>query len=248
VKPHEPIDLLRHIVAAYGALSLTFAPPAVNAAGSLTVLPVNIQLAPGQMATALTVINQGDVGTAFQIRAFAWTQSNDGIDRLQPTTTLLASPPLGTIAPGATQVVRMVLRHPPQGQEATYRILIDQIPPPAAPGVVSVALRLSIPIFAEPTTRVAPDVQWHVQYSAGQAFLIATNDGTHHETVRDITLSDASGHVYKVEANVSPYILIGSTRRWRIVSAPPVPGVALRLNANTDTGRIDQSVRVVGAR
>lgn len=41
-------------------------------AQSLTVLPVNITMAPGQMATTLTVINQGDSETSVQIRALAW--------------------------------------------------------------------------------------------------------------------------------------------------------------------------------
>lgn len=221
---------------------------AAQAAGSLTILPVTIQLAPGQMATALTIINRGDVGTAFQIRAFDWIQNSTGEDHLRPTSTMLASPPLGTIAAGATQVVRMVLRVPPQGQEATYRILIDQIPPPAAPGTVRVALRLSIPIFAEPASRVAPHVQWEVREFASQAFLVATNDGTRHETVHDISLTAPDGRLFRVEGNVSPYILVGATRFWRIVSGLPAPGATLRLTASTDTGRLDRPVRLSGAR
>ena len=213
-------------------------------AQSLTVLPVTIELAPGQSTTALTVINQTDSETSFQVRAYAWRQQN-GSDQLDPTDDLLASPPLGTILAKATQVVRLVLRRAPQGQEATYRILLDQIPPPASPGTVRIALRLSIPVFAEPATRVAPHVQWRIETDGRQASLVAVNDGNRHEAVRNIELGD--GRALKVEANVSPYILGGATRRWRLVApgAPPARGATMRLTAQGTSGTIDQPVSVV---
>jgi fimbrial chaperone protein len=214
-------------------------------AQALTVLPVTIQMAPGQMAAALTIINQGDQETSFQIRAFSWHQ-NGPDDRLSTTDELLASPPLGTIAPSASQIVRLVLRQPPQGREATYRVLVDQIPPAAAPGVVRIALRLSIPVFAEPATRVAPHLLWRVENRGGQVALVAVNDGTSHLTMRDISLRASDGTVLQAEANLSPYILAGSTRRWRLLTSrlPPAPGAILRLMANTNGGAIDQQVRV----
>jgi P pilus assembly chaperone PapD len=44
----------------------------IVAAQSLTVLPINIEMAPKQMATTLTVINQGEAETSVQIRVMAW--------------------------------------------------------------------------------------------------------------------------------------------------------------------------------
>jgi fimbrial chaperone protein len=217
----------------------------VAQAQGLTVQPVTIQLALGQMAAAVTVINQSDSETSFQIRAFAWSQPG-GDDRLTGTDEMLASSPLGTVAANATQVVRIVLRHPPQGQEASYRIILDQIPPPAAPGTVRIALRLSIPIFAEPASRVVPHCQWRIEGSGRQAFLVAVNDGSRHATIRDIALTSPGGSA-KVDANVSPYVLVGATRRWRILTSGILPslGATVRLTAQADAGAIDQPVTVV---
>lgn len=214
-------------------------------AQGLSVWPVTVQLAPGQLAASLTVTNQSDGETSFQVRPFAWHQK-DGAGQLATTDDVLASPPLGTIAAEATQVVRLVLRKPPQGREATYRILLDQIPPPAAPGTVRIALRLSIPIFAEPATRAVPHVQWRILSNGRQSYLEAQNDGDRHEAVRDIMLA-SSGSTDKIEANVSPYILAGSTRRWRIITpgAPLAPGANLRVTAQMESGPIDQTVPVV---
>jgi fimbrial chaperone protein len=215
-------------------------------AQSLSVLPVNIFLTPGQRATTLTVTNHGASDTAIQIRAYAWNQKN-GEDDLVASDIVVASPPLASIAAGATQVVRLILRQPPQGQESTYRILVDQIPPPAEPGVVHVVLRLSIPIFAEPATRATPHVLYHLERDGDQLFLVATNDGLRHDVVRDIVLSTTDGRKFKEEAGASPYILAGSTRRWRLIAqgALPQPGETLHLNAHADSGAIDQQISTI---
>lgn len=215
---------------------------------SLRVTPVNIQLPPGQKATTLTVNNDGSTATAVQIRVFAWSQQ-EGKDQLTATNEVLASPPVATIAPGDSQVVRLVLRQSPQEREATYRILLDQIPPPAEPGIVHVVLRLSIPIFAQPAARAHPHVQFHLERAAGQVFLVGINDGLRHEAIRDIALTTGDGRTLKPEAGALPYILAGSTRRWAIVpqGAPPLTNEMLRLTAQSDAGKIEQQIRVVEA-
>jgi len=213
---------------------------------SLSVLPVNILFTPGQKATSLTVTNQGKGETAIQIRAFAWSQQS-GDDELSPSDTVVVSPPLASIAPGATQVVRLILRQPPRDREATYRILVDQIPPPAEAGIVRIVLRMSIPIFAEPTTRVVPHLQFHVERDGGSAFLVASNDGAHHEKIRDVALWTSDGHKLDTKSNASPYVLAGATRRWPIEAqgSLPAPSETLRLTAHADSGAIEQQVRVI---
>jgi fimbrial chaperone protein len=215
-------------------------------AQALAVLPVNILLSPGQRATSLTVTNMGTSNTAIQIRAYAWHQQ-DGEDRLTTSDEIVASPPLASIAAGATQVVRLILRQSPQGSEATYRILIDQIPPPAEPGIVHVVLRLSIPVFAQPLTRAVSHLQFHIESDAGQAYLVGINDGLRHEAIRDIELSTNDGRKLKEDSGASPYILAGSTRRWHIAvqGSFPLPNETLRLTAHADAGAIEQKVPVV---
>lgn len=216
-------------------------------AQALSVLPVNIVLPPGQRATTLTVTNQGNRETAIQVRAYGWNQP-DGEDVLTNSDAVVVSPPLATIAPGATQVVRLILRLPPLSgdREATYRILVDQIPPPAEPGIVHIVLRLSIPIFALPTTRAASIMRYHVEVEAGQIYLVGINDGLRHEAVRDIVLSTSDGRKLKTGPSASPYILSGATRRWSITaeSPLPLPGETLRLTAHSDGGAIEEQVSV----
>jgi fimbrial chaperone protein len=237
----------RRTAAATGALlAASGALMGAGAAGaqSLTVLPVTIQMTPGQLATTLTLINQAETQTAVQVRVYAWSQP-DGVqsDQLVATSgTVVASPPLATIAPSAAQIVRLVLRQRPQNKEVAYRVLIDQIPAPAAPGTVQMALRLSIPIFAEPANRVASHVQFHLERAGGATYLVASNDGGRHETIRDIVLTATDGAKLTPEANTSPYILAGATHRWHIVGSANQPAMqgALHLTARSEGGAIDQ--------
>jgi fimbrial chaperone protein len=240
----------RRVMAATGFVPVLIVLLAGGAARaqSLMVLPVNIQMAPGQRATTLTVINKGDSETAIQVRVYAWNQPG-GDDQLTTSDEVLLSPPLTSIAPGASQVIRLILRRPPQGREATYRIVLDQIPPPAVPGVVRVVLRMSIPIFAQPATRAVSHVYFHIERNAGKIFLVALNDGGRHDAIREIVLWTSDGRKLKTESSASPYVLAGVTRRWPIDAqgSLPLPDETLRLTAHADSGAIEQQVHVVNA-
>ncbi len=217
---------------------------------ALSVLPVNVFLSPGQKATSLTVTNKGESETAIQIRAFAWSQKDgDGDFQLTATNLVMLSPPITRIAPGTSQVIRLILRQLPEKQEGTYRILIDQIPPPAEPGVVHVVLRMSIPIFAQPAIRSFADLQFHLERKDGQIDLVGFNAGNLHETIRNIVLTASDGRKLKPESNTSPYILAGVTRRWRIAAQDSLPlsSESLQLTAHANSGAIEEQVRFVPA-
>ena len=226
---------------------LVFACPAARAQ-ALSVQPVNVLFSPGQKATSVTVTNTGSSETAIQIRVYAWGQKDDD-DQLTDSDAVVLSPPISRMAPGASQVIRLVLRQAAEGREATYRILIDQIPPPTEPGIVHMVLRLSIPIFVQPATRAVPHLQFHMEMDAGKLFLVGINDGLSHEVIRDIELLASDGRKLKEAVSTSPYILSGATRRWPIAAQDPplLPSETLQLTAHSDAGAIKQQVGFVAA-
>jgi len=209
--------------------------------------PINVVMAPGQEAATLTITNGEDHEISFQIRAFAWQEDHAGGSQLARTNELLVSPPLGTIAPGATQIARLVLSRTPQDRELSYRILVDEIPPPARVGEVRVVMRLSIPVFAEPAGIAAPPVQWRIARVGPQAWLVASNDGARHQTVREIVLHTADGRTLPLKP-APRYVLASGEHRWSIEpdGSLPGPGTVLRLTALGDGRAIDQQVRVDG--
>ena len=100
------MQLRRRIAAACGlaAIPVLFLTGMAASAQSLSVMPVNIYLAPGQSATTLTVTNQGTTKTAVQIRAFGWNQQ-DGGDQLAASDAVVVSPPIASIDPDRKSVV-----------------------------------------------------------------------------------------------------------------------------------------------
>src|SRR3569623_1855090 len=137
-----------------GALCVATAAMAAPAsAQTIGISPVGLNLAADQRIATVQLTNRGTEDAAIQVRWFAWSQP-DGADALTPTPDLLASPPLAKIAPGQTQTVRILLKAAPTNSEAAYRLLFDQIPTAPAAGGVRVALRISIPLFAQPRAAV----------------------------------------------------------------------------------------------
>lgn len=217
-------------------------------AQSLSVLPVNIFLPPGQRAASLSLKNSGDKPTSIQVRAYDWSQKDDA-DQLSDSKVVVVSPPLITIPPGSTQVVRLILRQPPVGGEATYRILLDQIPGPGEPGVVQMVLRISIPVFAAPATKAVPQDEFHLEREAEKLFLVGVNTGKSHDTVHDIVLTASDGRKFTLKTKVSPYLLAGATRRWELDAQghAPQPGETLKLTAHGIASAIDVQLGVIAA-
>jgi fimbrial chaperone protein len=210
--------------------------------GGLMVEPVGIVFAHGQAAAVLRIENHTGREVDFQVRPFSWSQPG-GVDQLTSTDVLAVSPPIGRIPTGTRQVVRLVLRRPAQDQEAAYRVLLDQVPPPRQPGTVNFAFRFSIPVFAEPvaTAHAAPRVSWSLQADGGEYYLVAANKGTRHDEFSDIALTAADGRPVAIDQSGSPYVLPGTTRRWRILSKGFSPsGQTLRVTARAESGPVDQ--------
>ena len=232
----------RHAKHGTALTSLFLITAASAVAQSLAVMPINVALQPGQRATSLTVVNKGEVATSVQVRVYAWNQP-DGEDRLVASDIVMASPPIATIAPKASQTIRLVLRRSPEGQEETYRVIVDQLPPPPEPGVVHVVLRMSIPIFAEPKGLFPSRLSFHLERKGNDTFLVASNGGESHETLRDMKLILHDGTRVEMSGLGSPYILAGVTRRWQLASSTTLTAdQGLEIAAQGVYGAIHQQV------
>src|SRR5205085_11971107 len=161
-------------------LALLLASAAPARAGSFMVTPIRATLSAAHPVSALTVRNDGAERTVVQVDALIWTQ-RDGGDVYAPTKDIIATPPIFSIAPGASQVVRVGLRRDPEsGRELTYRLSLQEIPPPPKADFLGlrVALRLVIPVFVVPPSATAPRLQWRVAPAGPGALSVALrNEG-----------------------------------------------------------------------
>jgi len=215
-------------------------------AQAIQISPVSIELSPGQMATTLMITNKGSDPSTLQIRPFRWSQPG-GVDQLTATGDLMVSPPITNIEAGSTQTFRLVLRVPAEHDEAGYRLLLDQLPPPAMAGEIRIALRFSIPVFAEPDNIVGAHVTWRVNTGPNGAILVGANQGSRHIRVLNPVLISASGQRISVKPGQMPYILPGAQHDWPLATGVNlIPGSTLHLVATSDAGPVDATVHVFG--
>jgi fimbrial chaperone protein len=117
-------------------------------AAALRVSPITLDLKASSPTGTVRVWEDGLRPVKVQVRVFRWTNVN-GKDRLDPTTDVVASPPITTLKPGTENSIRVVRvsKKPIVGTES-YRLLIDQLPDAGRKkaGQVSVMIRHSIPV------------------------------------------------------------------------------------------------------
>ncbi|MFZ0495263.1 MAG: fimbria/pilus periplasmic chaperone [Methylocella sp.] len=139
----------RKISRAFGVLLLPawFAASGASAA-SLQAAPVLLEVVAPAAAATVTLRNNGAKPIATQVRVFRWIQEA-GVERLEPTEDVVASPPAVELQPGEDYVARVVrvTKKPVEGEEA-YRLFVDELPEaPQGRHTVNLVVRHSIPLF-----------------------------------------------------------------------------------------------------
>jgi fimbrial chaperone protein len=192
-------------------------------AGQFSISPLRLDLSAAATTSALTVRNEEAATVVVQAQALDWSQEG-GQDALSPTRDLLLSPAVFTLAPGGSQLVRIALRHPPEAtRELAYRVALQEVPQPAAPGFtgLQVALRLSVPLFVAATAGAAPQLQWSARmHDDGRLEVVARNDGQGHARIRQFTVKSEDGATTLYEQPVLAYVLPGASRQWVLKAAP----------------------------
>jgi fimbrial chaperone protein len=225
-------------------LAIFFSSIGLAQAGAFSVNPVRVTLSAKQPVAAITVRNESNEPTVVQLEALAWSQSL-GKDVTVPSADVLATPPIFTLPPKGTQIVRIGLRKPAGSStsESTYRLTLREVPQQKPTAGLAVTLLVSMPVFVTPAAATSPDLRWRVTRGGdNQLRVFATNTGTAHAQIAKIDISAGGKSV--VNRTVAEYVLPGNTREWTVsTSAAPPVGAQLRVASTTDFG--DSSAEVV---
>lgn len=234
--------------AALCALIVCFA--SVAGAASWEIDPVRVALSPQQQTAAIKIKNNSNQATTIQINVLAWSQRK-GQDVYSPSTALLVSPPIFTIAPNSEQIIRTALRQPADElNELAYRINLQELPAQPEPGFtgLQVALRIGLPVFIQPQTgRAAPKMLWRIAQMPGNILKVELhNQGTAHVQVADFALYLPGKKRAIVQESGSSYVLAGQTHEWQVklAAAKKISAAHLRLKAHTDAGSIDTELEL----
>jgi fimbrial chaperone protein len=222
--------------------------PAVATAASLQVSPITVEVpAPGS-ATTIKLRNEGTAPLNAQIRVYRWLQK-DGVDALEPSNDVVASPPIATLAPETDYTVRLVrVAKEPATTGETYRLLVDEIPDRAASAgrAVSFVMRYSVPVFFYPRNLAPARLTWSLEQHKGAMYLTAKNNGGRHARISGLTLRDSHGDTTSLGKGLTGYILGHSTRRWQVRNnvRQLSRGGAIALAAQSDSGPVHVTLAV----
>lgn len=121
-------------------------------ASSVDVNPTRIHLASAERSESLVLHNGGTAPVRFQVTSFDWKQSLSGEMQLGPTSDLSFFPSLLELKPNESRKIRVMSRVPVGATEKTYRLFVDELPPPEGSRAsgVQVLTRLGVPVFLQP--------------------------------------------------------------------------------------------------
>jgi fimbrial chaperone protein len=189
-------------------------------ASQFTVNPTRVELSARVSSSVVSVRNDGQSPIRIQVKTHAWTQTLDGVLKLDPTDDVVVFPTLLTLEPGEERRLRVAVAAKAADVERTYRIFLEELPPPknepdTANGV-QVLTRVGIPIFLAPLKASAQATVSDIGLAGDGLHFQVDNDGTQHfvpQTLRVRGLG-ANGQTIIDQHRDGWYILAHSSRRY----------------------------------
>jgi fimbrial chaperone protein len=170
----------------------------------------------------MVVKNVSDIPLTLLVKAYHWTQADDGKDQYVETEDLIIFPRALTLAAGEERSVRVGMPAPSGQLEQAFRIylqeqpIIDELSPPGSSA--RVLMRVGIPVFAQPLKPESALMVKELQITKGSLSHTLNNRGNSYVTAEQITvnaLDNKGGEVFARNLG-GTYLLAGSTRTYEV--------------------------------
>ena len=233
--------------AALCAAFLLLATSALAEAGMVGVSPLRVDFDAASKSGVVRVFNTGEDEISMQVDARDWAQAEDGTYEYESTSDVIAVPPIFTIAPGETQIIRVgLVGGQSPDRELTHRLFLTELPKPQTDslgGQLRMRLIVSMPIFTAPAAVEPESGLEMIETSIDDGRLRARfrNPGNTHVRVQEIQAMAATGNDTQV-TEAAVYVLPGSTHDFYFRQSEGQPTIS-RLVAVTDTaGTVEYEV------
>jgi fimbrial chaperone protein len=190
-------------------------------ASEVQINPVVVSLSPAARSAIVTVRNAGQETTRFELQVRSWGQDPAGEMLLAATTELAVYPPQLTLGPGEERNVRIGASTAFGPVEKTYRVFLQEMPPPEKPDAavqVRVVSRIGLPVFLAPAKAVEKPLLVDLAARAGKVTFRLVNEGTVHvrpTSVKVVGLG-ADGKPVLERELAAWYVLAGGERRYEV--------------------------------
>ncbi len=187
-------------------------------AGNYGVSPLDVQFTTQQKSTVLTVTSDDSKPISLRLRAMRWTQNDKGEDIYEESPDLIFFPKRLELKPGDKKIVRVGINETPSGEERAYRLFLEELAPPTAPGdgqtKLSVLINIGIPVFVSSADAVAVlKTEKASVTKAGNLNIQLANKGTSRARISRISLNDGT---LVSESIPSRYLFPGISKSFEI--------------------------------
>lgn len=211
----SPTRLLRLVAVAV----LCVAAPATSMAGLFSISPIRLDLDRQNKTDSITIgNNEAERKIEMQAKLFEWTQDADGNDVYVESSNLVYFPRIFAVDKQDQRVVRVGLKVPAAAMEQSYRLFVEELPPPRDAlrkgAQVQFVLRFGVPIFVRPDTEQLGGVIEGLEGAATAATVVIRNTGNQNFQIQSLSVKSQAGYEKQI---VGGYVLAGATKR---ISAP----------------------------
>lgn len=209
----------RHVAASLAAL-LIVAGNDPASAGSLSVSPLRVNFTGPNQGSVVEVTNEGDKDLSMQVEAVEWVQTEQAVDEYYPTQDIVAVPPIFTVPPGKTQLIRVgKLDSPPGDYERAYRLFITELPSPGEEdtrAALKFRMKVSLPVFDAPSIPAEPKLDLvETEYQNNKFRVRLFNPSNSHVQVKRLVADLGSGFDENTATSMG-YLLPGVRRDFYI--------------------------------
>lgn len=187
--------------------------------------PTLIDLTAASPRATLSLRNGGAEPVRLEVTAQRWAQGSDGAMQLSPAGDCVVYPPVLVLGPGEERNLRVGTTAKAAPSERSWRIFLQELPPPERPGgpaQVRVLSRISIPVFLAPERAVVRAGVSGLRLEGGRARFSLRNLGTVHLRPLEVRLEgrDAGGRAVLAKPVEVWYLLAGGERDVEVALPP----------------------------
>lgn len=188
---------------------------AVESQAGVSVDPVQMYISNqnNQKTTTVTLEFKDETeNKIFEVNAFKWTQKDNGENVLEPDNTLILNPKNFFLKPNSKQTIRVGFKQSLEAildnkQEATWRIMIDEIPQATKESSVNFLLSFNLPLF------VGKQENINLKFSIKNNNLNVLNQSKSHIQINNFKIVDLNkNEVFK--ADTMTYLLANKSNNF----------------------------------
>jgi fimbrial chaperone protein len=208
------------------------------------VQPVRIEILPSRRSAALKISNRSGEPLTVQTSVMKWSLQ-DAKQTYAEVDDFVLNPPIFTVAPHSSQVVRLGPRAQQfDAVEKSYRLILTEVPGPLPIGFsgTRTVLRISVPIFIRQNAVLTNKISWEAWLeSDGSITIDAENQGTSHVQFERLQLTNSGKSTMRT---ANQYALPQEKVEWKC-NEPEVRGATqITVAASTDAGDINEVLAV----